>query len=159
MAADWRCASERKAGERTSGTQIWIGRRPYARSRSRCARTFVREGLGFEAEAMAISEQVTCNLPWTVRPSQSLWPHCRYLATSPAIAPPARQRRSHRTKAPRAIIDVGLLDLGLRVHHEGTSRDDRLIQWAAGVEKRAHRLVARHSGRLRRRRIRAPRQT
>ena len=32
-AADWRCASDRKAGDRTSGIQIWIGRRPCSRRR------------------------------------------------------------------------------------------------------------------------------
>src|SRR5271170_1631068 len=52
MASDCRCASDRKAGERTSGTQIWIGRRPCSRSRARCSRTFTREGLGWDAEAM-----------------------------------------------------------------------------------------------------------
>src|SRR5439155_14158241 len=34
-AADWRCASAAKSGERVSGTQIWIGRNPCRRSRSR----------------------------------------------------------------------------------------------------------------------------
>ena len=42
-ASDCRCASAAKAGERTSGTQIWIGRRPCWRSRARCARTLSRE--------------------------------------------------------------------------------------------------------------------
>ena len=31
-----------------SGTHIWIGRSPCARSRSRCSRTFTRDGFGFE---------------------------------------------------------------------------------------------------------------
>jgi hypothetical protein len=35
MIADWRCASAANCGERTSGTQIWTGRRPSARSRAR----------------------------------------------------------------------------------------------------------------------------
>jgi len=34
-----------ESGERMSGTQIWIGRRPCWRSRLRCARTFSRDGL------------------------------------------------------------------------------------------------------------------
>lgn len=38
-AAVWRCASRANSGERTSGTQIWTGRRPRARSRRRCSRT------------------------------------------------------------------------------------------------------------------------
>src|SRR6185437_5260508 len=53
-ANDWRCASDWKDGARTSGTQIWIGRRPCARSRSRCCRTFVREGWGFDTGATTI---------------------------------------------------------------------------------------------------------
>ena len=52
MAADWRCASDRKAGDRTSGTQIWIGLRPCSRRRSRCSRTLMRDGLAPDAEAM-----------------------------------------------------------------------------------------------------------
>src|SRR5262249_43295487 len=38
-AKDWRWASAWKAGERTSGTQTWIGRKPCRRRRSRCAFT------------------------------------------------------------------------------------------------------------------------
>lgn len=34
-ACDWRCASAANSDERTSGTQIWIGRMPWARSRAR----------------------------------------------------------------------------------------------------------------------------
>lgn len=47
-AADWRCASATNSGARTSGTQIWTGRRPWRRNRSRCWRT--RSGV----EAMAL---------------------------------------------------------------------------------------------------------
>jgi hypothetical protein len=64
-ASDWRCAADRNAGAPTSGTQIWIGRRPCLRSLSRCSRTFTREGfalegfarddLGFDADAMTNS--------------------------------------------------------------------------------------------------------
>ena len=37
---------ERAAGEQVSGTQIWIGRRPAARRRSRWARTLSRDDFG-----------------------------------------------------------------------------------------------------------------
>src|SRR5260370_5362516 len=47
-ASAWRCASDRKPAERTSGAQIWIGRSPWARSRARCSRTFSRDGFGLE---------------------------------------------------------------------------------------------------------------
>jgi hypothetical protein len=50
------------AGERTSGTQIWIGRKPRARNRSRCARTLSRAALDLVEAAMLISARVTCNL-------------------------------------------------------------------------------------------------
>src|SRR6202012_5678203 len=43
-ACDCRCASARKDDARTSGTQIWIGRRPWARSRSRCSCTLILVG-------------------------------------------------------------------------------------------------------------------
>jgi hypothetical protein len=42
-ARDWRCASSANPGARTSETQIWTGRRPWARSRARCSRTLFRE--------------------------------------------------------------------------------------------------------------------
>jgi len=42
-AIDWRCASAAKPRARTSGTQIWIGRRPCLRSRKRWARTQLRQ--------------------------------------------------------------------------------------------------------------------
>ncbi len=42
-ARDWRCASSANPGARTSGTQIWTGRRPCALSRARCSRTRFRE--------------------------------------------------------------------------------------------------------------------
>jgi len=42
-ARDWRWASAAKPSAVTSGTQIWIGRSPWARSRSRCAATRRRE--------------------------------------------------------------------------------------------------------------------
>jgi len=44
--ACWR-AWRRKLRERTSGTQIWIGRKPRLRSRARWARTLSRDGDGF----------------------------------------------------------------------------------------------------------------
>src|SRR5713226_5557337 len=44
-ASDWRCAAAANAGERTSGTQIWMGRNPWRRRRSRCARTLSQDGL------------------------------------------------------------------------------------------------------------------
>ena len=62
-AADWRWASLRKAAERTSGAQIWTGRRPCFRSRLRCSRTLTRDGLGLDADDMTASPLVTCNLP------------------------------------------------------------------------------------------------
>ena len=46
MAADCLCASALNRRERTSGTQIWIGRRPCFRRRSRCARTLSRDSMG-----------------------------------------------------------------------------------------------------------------
>jgi len=45
-ASDCRRAFAAKLGDRTSGTQIWTGRNPSARSRTRCARTLSREVLG-----------------------------------------------------------------------------------------------------------------
>jgi hypothetical protein len=44
---DCRDACAAKAGDLVSGTQIWMGRRPWARSRSRWACTFCREALEF----------------------------------------------------------------------------------------------------------------
>src|SRR5208337_1815641 len=35
-------------------TQIWIGRSPCRRMRSRCSRTFRRDGFGFDAEGTVI---------------------------------------------------------------------------------------------------------
>jgi hypothetical protein len=52
-----------------SGTQIWIGRRPWARKRFRCALTFWREVTAFrfrdlrDLGADGIAPLVTCNLP------------------------------------------------------------------------------------------------
>jgi hypothetical protein len=43
-AADWRWASATKAGDRTSGTQIWTGLSPWARRRSRWRWTRSRAG-------------------------------------------------------------------------------------------------------------------
>ena len=50
----WTFTAARKDGARTSDTQIWIGRRPCARSRSRCWRTFARDGWSFDARGMGI---------------------------------------------------------------------------------------------------------
>ncbi len=62
-ANDCRRASFTNSGERTSGTHIWMGRRPCSRSRLRYARTLSREE-GDEVR-VAISyplTEVTCNL-------------------------------------------------------------------------------------------------
>ena len=61
-ASDCRRASARNAGDRTSGTQIWIGRKPCARSRSRWLRTFTREGFGLDSDVISGWPGVTCNL-------------------------------------------------------------------------------------------------
>jgi hypothetical protein len=52
MTGDCRWASAVNAGERTWGTQIWIGLSPCRRNRSRCALTFSREDLGRLASDM-----------------------------------------------------------------------------------------------------------
>jgi len=49
-ASDWRCACSAKIADRVSGTHIWIGRRPWARRRSRCACTFSRFFLRVETD-------------------------------------------------------------------------------------------------------------
>jgi hypothetical protein len=45
IARDCWCAWSANCGDLTSGTQIWIGRRPCSRSRSRCARTRMAVGV------------------------------------------------------------------------------------------------------------------
>jgi hypothetical protein len=70
VASDCRCASARKVRDRTSGTQIWMGRSPNRRNRSRCFCTFKREGLDSFAVAKNASDLVTCNLQHPAEPDK-----------------------------------------------------------------------------------------
>lgn len=71
-ARDWRCASSKNAGERTSGTQTGTGRRPCERNRCRCSRTFSRLGLASDVRAMTTFPLVTGN---HTAPAISFRPH------------------------------------------------------------------------------------
>src|SRR5271167_3426236 len=52
-----------KSGDRTSGTQIWIGRSPCLRNRSRCAVTLSRVAFRtLDVRIVLPHSQVTCNL-------------------------------------------------------------------------------------------------
>ena len=89
-ARDRRCASALKAGERTSGTRIWIGRRPCRRSHSRCARTLVSRWSGRGCR-VHLPVNVTRNLPRSATP-----PRPTTRATSRATS---RLRHPHRSAA------------------------------------------------------------
>src|SRR5260370_4731941 len=102
MAADWRCAARLKEGARTSGTQIWTGRRPCRRSRSRCWRTFSRDELGRDCETIDLSRKVTCT------PLSSI--------ATKALAVVAQQRLNRDLQALAAFEEGELDDAGRRRH-------------------------------------------
>jgi len=72
-----RCASAPDWGDCTSGTQIWIGRIPWARNRWRCARTLRRLAtrraswtLSYERAAYGRAPWEGCAPGWPGRPDE-----------------------------------------------------------------------------------------